>query len=133
MNTRPRDGSSRPATMRSVVVFPHPDGPSNAKKEPSGTVSVRSSTATKLPNRLVTPSSRRSLPSATDHLVELPLVRRLLLVVEGHEHVARLEGLLVHEDELAVDGGLVELRDLVLGAGHGAEVVVPGRELRRVH
>ena len=56
MSTRPAVGSSSPATIRRVVVLPHPDGPSSAKNEPSGTVSVRSSTATKSPNRLVTPS-----------------------------------------------------------------------------
>ena len=34
MQIRPAVGSSRPATIRSVVVLPHPDGPSSAKNEP---------------------------------------------------------------------------------------------------
>ena len=60
---RPRVGRSSPATIRSVVVLPQPDGPSSAKNEPRGTVSVTSSTATNEPNTLVTPSSRRSRPA----------------------------------------------------------------------
>src|SRR5215203_6722605 len=130
---RPAVGSSRPATMRSVVVLPHPDGPSSAKNEPLGTVSDRSRTATKSPKRFVRPSRWRSwFVSATHHLVELCLVVLLLVPGERHERVARLHGLRAREDELAVDRGLVELRDLLLGTLHRAEVVVPGRELGRV-
>ena len=54
MTMRPALGSSRPATIRSVVVLPQPEGPSRAKNDPDGIVKVRSSTALKLPNRLVT-------------------------------------------------------------------------------
>jgi hypothetical protein len=50
--------------MRKVVVLPHPDGPRRAKNDPLGTVSVRSSTATKSPKRFVTLVSWRSLPPA---------------------------------------------------------------------
>src|SRR6476469_4053925 len=42
--------------MRSVVVLPHPDGPSIAKKEPRSIESVRRSTAVISPKRLVTSS-----------------------------------------------------------------------------
>ena len=59
----PSVGSSSPATIRSVVVLPHPDGPSSAKKDPDGMVRDRSSTATKVPKRFVTRSSRRSWPA----------------------------------------------------------------------
>jgi hypothetical protein len=45
----PAVGSSSPAIMRRVVVFPHPDGPRSAKKEPSGIVSDKSFTALKSP------------------------------------------------------------------------------------
>ena len=45
----PADGSSNPATIRSVVVLPQPDGPRRAKKEPSGTTKDKSSTAQKSP------------------------------------------------------------------------------------
>jgi len=46
--------SSSPATMRSSVVFPDPDGPSSATSEPCGTSTLTLSRATKSPNRLVT-------------------------------------------------------------------------------
>src|SRR5688500_18962305 len=36
---------SRPATMRSAVDFPHPDGPTRIRNSPSPTSSERSSTA----------------------------------------------------------------------------------------
>ena len=36
MRIVPAVGSSSPATMRSVVVLPQPDGPSSAKNEPCG-------------------------------------------------------------------------------------------------
>ena len=45
----PADGSSKPAIILSVVVFPQPDGPRSAKNEPSGTTNERSSTAQKSP------------------------------------------------------------------------------------
>src|SRR3954463_12493712 len=98
--TRPSVGLSRPPTMRSVVVLPQPEGPSRAKKEPAGTVRVRSSTAVKLPNRLVTPEIRRSLGlppsrltgSGTDDLLEHVLVGLLLGLVQVLEGVQLLEG-----------------------------------------
>src|SRR5262245_51328240 len=45
---------SRPAMIRSKVVFPEPDGPSNASKPPSGTSRLTLSSAEKLPNFLET-------------------------------------------------------------------------------
>ena len=45
----PEVGTSSPATIRSVVVLPHPDGPSSAKKEPAGTVRSSASTAANSP------------------------------------------------------------------------------------
>src|SRR3546814_10827281 len=39
--------SSRPATMRRVVVLPQPEGPSKAKNDPLGTTRSRFFTATK--------------------------------------------------------------------------------------
>jgi hypothetical protein len=47
---RPSSGSSKPAIMRSVVVFPQPDGPSRQKNEPSGMAKDKSFTAVKSPN-----------------------------------------------------------------------------------
>src|SRR4051812_19732362 len=56
----PTVGCSRPAIIRSVVVFPQPDGPSSAKNEPCGMVRSRPSTAVNGPNRLVSERSTRS-------------------------------------------------------------------------
>src|SRR3954452_6896425 len=111
--TRPSVGFSRPATMRSVVVLPQPDGPRRAKNEPAGTVRVRSSTAVKTPNRLVTPTIRRSLgPAAsrptgsrTDDRLEQILVGLLLGFVEVLEAVQLRQGVGAGEDQLV--GGQV--------------------------
>src|SRR5436309_2833149 len=97
----PAVGSSRPATIRSVVVLPHPDGPSRAKKRPCSTRRSRLSTAVKVPNFLVTDVRVRSAPacswagsvggrdvvtaSGSDHRGELLLVVLLGLLVQSHE------------------------------------------------
>src|SRR3954447_20300317 len=92
----PLVGSSRPATIRSVVVLPQPEGPSSAKNRPCSTTRSRSSTAVNTPNRLVTPLSLRSAPaslpvvcsvttSGSDHRGELLLVALLGLLVQAHE------------------------------------------------
>src|SRR6266480_540946 len=47
--------------MRSVVVFPHPDGPSKLKNSPSAMSRDRSSTAGTSPKNLETRSSRTSI------------------------------------------------------------------------
>src|SRR5919198_3787879 len=57
MTMRPASGSSKPATMRSVVVLPHPLGPSSEKNSPSAISSDTSSTAFTPPKRLLTPTS----------------------------------------------------------------------------
>ena len=51
----PSVGSSKPPIIRSVVVLPHPLGPSRAKNEPRGISRSRASTASVSPKRLVTP------------------------------------------------------------------------------
>ena len=43
--TRPESASSKPAIIRSVVVLPHPLGPSIEKNSPAGISRVTSSTA----------------------------------------------------------------------------------------
>ena len=54
----PEVGVSSPATIRSVVVLPQPEGPSSAKNEPLGTSRSSDFTAVKLANSLVRPRSR---------------------------------------------------------------------------
>src|SRR5262245_19348414 len=53
---RPASGSSKPATMRRVVVLPHPLGPSSEKNSPSSISSDTSSTAGSAPKSLLTPT-----------------------------------------------------------------------------
>src|SRR5215212_3381889 len=109
-STCPAVGVSRPATMRSVVVLPQPEGPSRAKNEPAGMVSVRSSTATAAPKAFRRPTRRRSrgpcscpaTPSGTDHLLEQVLVLLLLTLVEHLEAVQGGQRLRGGEDQLVV-------------------------------
>src|SRR5271169_5031381 len=46
---RPAVARSRPATMRSVVVLPQPDGPSSVTNSPASTARLKRSTATTPP------------------------------------------------------------------------------------
>ena len=45
ISTRPADTASNPATMRSVVVLPQPEGPSRVTSSPGATVKDTRSTA----------------------------------------------------------------------------------------
>src|SRR6476660_4452951 len=54
---RPASFCSRPAIMRSVVVLPHPEGPSSVSSRPSPTASETSATATTPPKCLPTRST----------------------------------------------------------------------------
>jgi hypothetical protein len=47
----PEVGASSPATIRSAVVLPHPDGPTSTMNSPSATVWSSASTATTLPSK----------------------------------------------------------------------------------
>ena len=53
----PSVGAISPATICSVVVLPHPDGPSSVTNSPSATVRSTPRTATASPYRFVTPAS----------------------------------------------------------------------------
>src|ERR1700680_4394535 len=53
---RPAELRSSPATMRSVVVLPQPDGPSSVTNSPDSTVRLKRSTATTAPNAQLTSS-----------------------------------------------------------------------------
>src|SRR5919202_3235787 len=57
----PSETSSRPAVIRSSVVFPEPDGPTKTTNSPSATVRSTASTATVPPSKtFVTPSNASS-------------------------------------------------------------------------
>src|SRR6478609_10316737 len=137
----PRVGVSSPATIRSVVVLPQPEGPSSAKNEPRGTSRSRSLTAVNEPNDFVTLRSRSpsnvssldwacSARSAGDDIVELSFVLLGLRVGQGHEVERGGEVVVVGEDELVVDERRVDLLHLGLRALDRADVVDPGGELR---
>src|SRR5450631_4426662 len=88
----PMVGWSSPATILSVVVLPHPDGPNNAKNEPRGMTRSRLSTAVNVSYRFVTPVSFRSpeVFSVTDssprhECLELAVVLGLLDGGQGPE------------------------------------------------
>src|ERR1700680_2962543 len=53
----PASGRSKPAIIRSVVVFPEPDGPSSGKNPPSAPRRSTPSTATTLPNTFRPPTT----------------------------------------------------------------------------
>src|SRR3989304_32551 len=60
----PDVASSRPATIRRVVVLPHPLGPTRTTNSPSRTFRLKPSTATKSPYRFSTSTrSTRAIPS----------------------------------------------------------------------
>ena len=61
---RPSSGVSKPASIRSSVVLPQPDGPSSAKNSPARMSSDSRSTARKPPNFFTTASMRSSGMSA---------------------------------------------------------------------
>src|SRR5680860_816212 len=56
----PSSGRSRPATSRSVVDFPHPDGPISVSNSPGAASSRSESAATTPPHDSLTPSSTRA-------------------------------------------------------------------------
>src|SRR5215211_2916756 len=63
----PAVSSTRPATMRSVVVLPHPEGPRRVTNSPSAMSALTLSTARVDPNRFVTSISwTRVIASLTD-------------------------------------------------------------------
>src|SRR4051795_11336876 len=89
----PDVGVSSPATMRRVVVFPQPEGPSRAKNDPVGTSRSSDCTAVNAANSLVRLRSCSPLEvstadrlgaSATCDIGKLSFVLLGLLLVEHH-------------------------------------------------
>src|ERR1700710_30449 len=104
----PDVGVSRPATIRRVVVLPHPEGPRSAKNDPVGTSRSSDFTAVNAANSLVrlrscnpldasTPDSAGA--SATCDIGKLSFVLLLLLVIEWHEVERDLQVVLAGEDQ----------------------------------
>src|ERR687894_822195 len=77
IRTSPADGGKKPAISPSVVVLPHPDGPSSVRNSPSGTSSVMPATARMSSYRFSRPI-RLSAGSAT------PVLRIKEIAETGH-------------------------------------------------
>src|SRR3954464_6873592 len=125
IRTAPVVSGSRPATIRSVVLFPHPDGPTSTTNSPGATSRLTSSTATTPPgNSLRTPSS--TIPAsggATEHPPDVAVEHERDDRRRQHrEHAGGGEQRIVgrvladvlrdqHRDRLAVQGGREQERD----------------------
>src|SRR5882672_3688623 len=99
IRTQPESGASRPATTRSSVDLPQPDGPSSTTNSPSRALSERRSTATLSPKRLVTPSivnSKVSGAAVPAHGFGLPLLhlRRRQILLVGRDGPGETERIL---------------------------------------
>src|SRR5215831_10062941 len=128
----PASGSSKPAMVLRVVVFPHPEGPSSAISSPSRTSRSRSSTATTLPKRFVRPLTAMTDIEAADllrrHLAVPPIDELRLLLVDPEpvpEQDLRDVGLGDRHD------GPDVVRHLDLGVG-GQPVELPQPHLLRL-
>src|SRR5260370_25179240 len=143
---RPAVGCSNPAISRSVVVFPHPDGPSSEKNSPLSTVRSTLSTATSV-NRLVSATSWICPPGTRRPPSALPGGRPpgpFESQLAGHEPHAQLEragrghcglpdgdldgqpvqqGGQRHREVLGVDRA--ELARLLTGQDHGTDRLTP--------
>lgn len=89
----PRSGCSRPAIKRSVVVFPHPLGPSKTTVSFFSISSVSPSTANGPPNALLMPSKRiAAMPGQPVQNKNQPLVRKLTAFAPvGDSHQPKIE------------------------------------------
>src|SRR5215470_6931941 len=91
---RPWSSSQKPATMRSSVVLPQPDGPSSVKNSPSRTVIETSFTAR-------TPEKLRATPSIVIAVMSARAPDDVLNLLRGRDALFH-PGVLVVVDELDV-------------------------------
>src|ERR687893_97841 len=93
MSTSPDEGCSSPATIRSSVVLPQPDGPSRTRYSPSSVVRSMPSTARTPPGNSLTmflpspPPPRSPLLAPPDRPLPPPLVEDRL-----HPALGRRDG-----------------------------------------
>src|SRR5215211_1380622 len=109
----PESGVSSPATQRSVVVLPQPDGPSSVKSCPSSTSSEMSSTANtrlRFSPRLAPNDFTRFVMRSTPLRLPDP-DPRAELVGQGHEHDQRADHHRPERRELRELAVLVHLPD----------------------
>src|SRR5262249_35843130 len=131
MKTRPASGCSKPATIRSSVVFPQPDGPSRVRNSPASTSSETSLTTGVPPNDFRTPSSETapcigsldlrekgpdSIPRRAALRPRAASALFVLLAVEAEDHGRPGFGRERHPDPPVVERDLLEWdRGRVLG------------------
>ena len=113
MRIVPRVGSSRPAIIRSVVLFPQPEGPTSTSSSPSPTVRSRSATAVTLPGNVLHKFSRVTSANVLRQLLNADAAERhgVLLVPEPHDMAFGP----VYARMIAVVGGFVDLAQVGLG------------------
>src|SRR3954453_8856342 len=76
----PPVGCSRPATQRSVVVLPQPEGPSSTTISPAGTVKLTPSTA----GRPIANCLCRSVTSSVPDIQVMPLTSARKRLLDAH-------------------------------------------------
>src|SRR5437899_2743756 len=84
MRMRPYEGRSSPASMRSVVVLPQPDGPTRTMNSPASRERFKSSTAVSAPKILWTPSNLTSASMSAPHRAA---EAERAAEISGHEQV----------------------------------------------
>src|SRR2546421_611059 len=104
----PLSGLSSPASMRSSVVLPQPDGPSSAKNSPALISSDRSSTAGKAPKRVVIAKGRAEIasrPGGAEHELDPRAIcagrAHRLWQIKERKTAAGLEDQLIKRGEIA--------------------------------
>src|SRR5882757_10221122 len=106
----PPVGCSRPATQRSVVVLPQPDGPSSTTISPAGTAKLTPSIA----GRPIANCLRRSVTSSGAVMFPLScLPRRSLPITEGLVPVGDPGAVQIH---IVIELGQPDLDDLGIEA-----------------
>src|SRR5581483_4663935 len=135
----PRSATWKPATSRSSVVLPQPEGPSSVNSSPSATSSDTRSTASVVSNRFVT--SRSSMIIGVGDVSFPPPVVCSGFLPDGLDvrteaglerlRAARGDGLVVDVGDVAVEIRADAARELDchLGGGAGGPLhLVPGRD-----
>src|SRR5688500_15853655 len=91
--TRPARGATSPATTRSTLLFPAPDGPASARHSPAATSSATSSSRSPSRCSAVTASIPRAPVSLVPESIALEeLDREQDRGRDGHEHRRQREG-----------------------------------------
>src|SRR3954452_7549893 len=138
MRSSPSEISSRPATMRSAVVFPHPDGPTRTRNSPSLMSSERSctawkplsytlSTSLKTTSAIDPPDVEGGAVRRQDAVARVLAVQRLELRVRGNDRIVRRSR---RETEKALGTRLAQVRNRIVRDVEVADTAVRERMAR---